>query len=71
MKSVLGFLSFVLIAGGISGLLHEWFGTGFRLFGFLRFLSPDGYAIYTNIVLTALGVGLAAANASLKRGRSS
>ncbi|MBW1597425.1 hypothetical protein [Streptomyces sp. JJ38] len=60
MKNVLGLLSFVLVAGGVTGLLHEWFGW-FRLFGFLRFLSPDGYEVYTNLLLVVLGLALGAA----------
>ncbi|MFI1970968.1 hypothetical protein BLA24_29950 [Streptomyces cinnamoneus] len=66
MKSLLNVASFVLIAGGASGLLHEWLGW-FRLFGFLRWLSPDGYEVYTYVVLVALGVVLGAVNASLTR----
>ncbi|MEV7414375.1 hypothetical protein [Streptomyces sp. NPDC089919] len=65
MKSLLGFVSFVLIAGGASGLVHEWF-SGFRLFGFLRHLGPDGYEVYTNIVLIVLGIALALLTDALK-----
>lgn len=66
MKSLLGFLCFVLVAGGVSGLLHEWFGW-IRLFGFLRFLTPDGYAVYANAVLVVLGVALGAAGEARRR----
>ncbi|MGI5336921.1 hypothetical protein ACQEVS_05760 [Streptomyces sp. CA-181903] len=71
MKSVLGFASFVLTAGGISGLLHEWLGW-FRLFGFLRYLTPDGYAVYANAVFVVLGIALGLLGGSLdRRGASS
>ncbi|MGW1762503.1 hypothetical protein ACWCQL_00090 [Streptomyces sp. NPDC002073] len=66
MKSILGFLSFVLIAGGISGLIREWLH-GFALFGFLRHLSPDGYEVYANLVFIVLGTALALVNRSLPR----
>lgn len=65
MKKILGFLAFVLIAGGISGLVHEWFG-GFRLFGFLRYLSPAGYELYVNIAYVVVGVAVALYADSLK-----
>ncbi|MGK5638843.1 hypothetical protein ACSNOK_11105 [Streptomyces sp. URMC 126] len=70
MKSVLGFLSFVLIAGGITGLLHEWLGW-FRLFGFLRYLVPDGYAVYANVVFVVLGIVLGLLADSLEQRRAS
>ncbi|MCB5163300.1 hypothetical protein LG634_00315 [Streptomyces bambusae] len=62
MKKILGFLSFVLTAGGISGLLGEWLDFDFRLFGFLHHISPDGYEVYTYLVLTVVGIALALAN---------
>ncbi|MFJ5547093.1 hypothetical protein [Streptomyces sp. NPDC093225] len=65
MKKILGFLGFVLVAGGISGLVHEWFD-GFRLFGFLRHLAPDGYELYANIVYVVVGVALSLYADSLK-----
>ncbi|MGF1428527.1 hypothetical protein [Kitasatospora sp. LaBMicrA B282] len=54
-ERVLGAVSFVLIVGGVSGLLREWFGW-FRLFGFLQYLVPSGYEVYGYGVLVALGV---------------
>ncbi|MFI9203608.1 hypothetical protein [Streptomyces sp. NPDC053048] len=67
LKSLLGFVSFMLIAGGISCLLHEWLGW-FRLFGFLRFLAPDGYEVYSYVVMVVLGIAVGAASESLTRG---
>ncbi|MGW6917188.1 hypothetical protein ACWGB8_25645 [Kitasatospora sp. NPDC054939] len=64
MKNLLGFASFLLVVGGISGLVSDWLG-GFRLFGFLRFVVPDGHetAGYAGCVLVgvllAVGIGLA------------
>ncbi|WP_171168088.1 hypothetical protein [Streptomyces sp. I05A-00742] len=66
MKSVLGFVSFVLTVGGLAGLLHDWVG-GFRLFGFLRYLAPDGYEVYANIVFVVLGIALGLLGQSLGR----
>ncbi len=69
LKGLLGFVSFVLVAGGISGLLHEWLGW-FRLFGFLRYLAPDGYEVYSYVVMIALGIAVGAASEALGRERS-
>ncbi|MFH8366356.1 hypothetical protein [Streptomyces sp. NPDC018031] len=66
MKSLHGFLCFMLVAGGASGLLHERFGW-IRLFGFLRYLSPDGYEVYTYLVLIVLGVAVAGAGRAIRR----
>ncbi|MFJ8623058.1 hypothetical protein ACIRD3_09430 [Kitasatospora sp. NPDC093550] len=58
MKTLLGYLGFVLILGGASGLLADRLG-GFRLFGFVRYLVPDGHETAGFAVLLALGVLLA------------
>lgn len=68
LKSLLGFVSFVLIVGGISCLLHEWLGW-FRLFGFLRFLAPGGYEVYSYVVMIALGIAVGAASEAVGRER--
>ncbi|MBZ6476905.1 hypothetical protein [Streptomyces griseocarneus] len=68
LKNLLGIVSFVLIVGGISGLLHEWLGW-FRLFGFLRFLAPGGYEVYSYVVMIALGVAVGAASDAVGRER--
>jgi hypothetical protein len=68
MRQALGFLSFVLLAGGVSGLLHEWLGV-FRLFGFLRFLAPEGFETYVNLGCVVLGIALGAAGDSLRKHR--
>ncbi|WP_037900330.1 hypothetical protein [Streptomyces sp. NRRL S-350] len=58
MKTLLGYLGFVLILGGASGLLSGWTG-GFRLFGFVRFLVPEGHQTAGYAALLVLGVLLA------------
>ncbi|MFE4517279.1 hypothetical protein ACFRMQ_24145 [Kitasatospora sp. NPDC056783] len=58
MKTLLGYLGFVLIVGGASGLVSGWIA-GFRLFGFVRFLVPEGHETAGYAVMTALGVLLA------------
>ncbi|MER8101919.1 hypothetical protein [Kitasatospora sp. NPDC094016] len=58
MKTLLGYLGFVLILGGGSGLAADWLG-GFRLFGFVRFLVPDGHETAGYATLLVLGVLLA------------
>ncbi|MBH1936745.1 hypothetical protein I5Q34_21105 [Streptomyces sp. AV19] len=66
MKNVLGFVSFVLIVGGLAGLVHEWIG-GFRLFGFLRYATPEGYEVYANVVFVVLGIAVGALGAAKSR----
>lgn len=58
MKNLLGFVSFVLVVGGISGLLsdHVW---DVRLFGFLRHLVPDGHETAGYVVMIVVGAALA------------
>ncbi|MEE1786096.1 hypothetical protein PUR71_24820 [Streptomyces sp. SP17BM10] len=58
MKTLLGYLGFVLILGGATGLLSDHLG-GFRLFGFVRFLVPSGHETAGYAALLALGVLLA------------
>ncbi|MFD5320728.1 hypothetical protein [Streptomyces sp. NPDC127098] len=55
-----GLLCFVLVVGGASGLLNEWLGW-FRVFGFLRFLAPEGYEVYSYVVMIAVGAVIGAA----------
>lgn len=58
MKTLLGYLGFVLILGGGSGLLADRL-EGFRLFGFVRFLVPEGHETAGYAVLLVLGILLA------------
>ncbi|MFE6051533.1 hypothetical protein ACFQ6N_12285 [Kitasatospora sp. NPDC056446] len=58
MKTLLGYLGFVLILGGATGLLSDRIG-GFRLFGFVRLLVPDGHETAGYATLLVLGVLLA------------
>ncbi|MEU6162229.1 hypothetical protein [Streptomyces sp. NPDC047130] len=61
MKGFLGFLSFVLVAGGVQGLVHEFSGTWIPVMGFMRHVYVDGYEIYIGIALLALGAAVAVA----------
>ncbi|OKI58304.1 hypothetical protein [Streptomyces sp. MJM1172] len=54
LKGPLGLLAFVLVVGGASGLLHEWFGF-IRFMGFVRFLVPEGHEVPGYAVMIALG----------------
>ncbi|WP_316527836.1 hypothetical protein [Kitasatospora brasiliensis] len=58
MKTLLGYLGFVLIVGGASGLVSGWI-PGFRLFGLVRYLVPDGHETAGYATLLVLGVLLA------------
>ncbi|MFE5809400.1 hypothetical protein [Streptomyces sp. NPDC056491] len=65
-----GLLCFVLVVGGASGLLHEWLGW-IHFMGFVRFLAPDSYEIYSYVVMIALGFAVGAAGDALtRRGRA-
>ncbi|WP_330328676.1 hypothetical protein OHS33_02255 [Streptomyces sp. NBC_00536] len=63
LGDTLGLVGFVLIVGGASGLLHEWYGW-IRFLGFLRHLIPAGYEVLGYVVMIALGTA-ASAGASL------
>ncbi|MFJ6755203.1 MULTISPECIES: hypothetical protein [unclassified Streptomyces] len=68
--AVTGLLSFVLVVGGASGLLHEWLGW-IHFLGFVRFLAPDGYEVYSYVVMVVLGLAVGAAGDALtRRGRA-
>lgn len=58
MKDLLGYLGLVLILGGATGLLADQLG-GFRLFGFVSVLVPDGHETAGYATLLVLGVLLA------------
>ncbi|MEV6979639.1 hypothetical protein [Kitasatospora sp. NPDC093806] len=66
MKNLLGFASFVLIVGGISGLVsdHLW---GLHIFGFVRHLVPADHQTAGYLVMIAAGILLAASTALLDR----
>ncbi|CAM5454111.1 hypothetical protein [Streptomyces avidinii] len=66
VATLAGVLSFVLVVGGASGLLHEWLGW-IHFMGFVRFLAPDGYEVYSYVVMTALGLVVAVAGDALSR----
>lgn len=70
LAAVSGLLCFVLVVGGASGLLHEWLGW-IHFMGFVRFLAPDGFEIYSYVVMVALGLAVGAAGDTLGgRGRA-
>ncbi|NYV76836.1 hypothetical protein [Streptomyces sp. UH6] len=62
MKGFLGFLSFVLVVGGLQGLVQHFFDTWIPVMGFMRHVYVDGYEIYIGVALLVLGtaVGVAA-----------
>lgn len=69
LKGVVALLGGALLVGGVSALLHEWFGF-IRFLGFLRFLVPTGHEILGNAVMAGLGcVLLAVAGLLGGRGR--
>jgi hypothetical protein len=67
MKAILGFISFMFIACGVTGLLRQWIDWVPPFFGFFRFIIPDGYEVYSYIVLTMLGIAMAAATNAVKK----
>lgn len=66
LATLSGVLSFVLVVGGASGLLHEWFGW-IQFMGFVRFLVPDGYEIYGYVVMIVLGLAVGVAGDAVTR----
>ncbi|GHJ26148.1 hypothetical protein TPA0910_05810 [Streptomyces hygroscopicus subsp. sporocinereus] len=57
-------VSFTLVVGGGSGLLHEWWGW-LHFMGFVRFLVPDGYEVYGYVVMVVVGAAVGAAGGAL------
>ncbi|MFC9219881.1 hypothetical protein ACFT8W_03535 [Streptomyces hygroscopicus] len=57
-------VSFALVVGGGSGLLHEW-GGWLHFMGFVRFLVPDGYEVYGYVVMVVVGAAVGAAGGAL------
>ncbi|ASQ92534.1 hypothetical protein ACWGK6_05950 [Streptomyces violaceusniger] len=71
LTAVSHLLSFTLVVGGGSGLLHEWWGW-LHFMGFVRFVVPDGYEVYGYVVMVVLGLTVGAAGGALgdrSRGR--
>jgi hypothetical protein len=66
LAALTGLLCFVLVAGGASGLLHEWLGW-IQFMGFVRFLVPDGYEIYSYVVMIVLGLAVGMAGDAVTR----
>ncbi|WP_413797480.1 hypothetical protein [Streptomyces iranensis] len=64
LAAVSRLLSFTLVVGGGSGLLHEWWGW-LHFMGFVRFLVPDGYEVYSYVVMAVLGLAVGAAGGAL------
>ncbi|MBO8194984.1 hypothetical protein ITI46_25500 [Streptomyces oryzae] len=68
MKNFLGFVSFLLIAQGVGGILHELTGGRFHLWTLVHRLGfLDGYEIYACILLIVLGAAVGAASDAVKR----
>ncbi|MCT2591486.1 hypothetical protein LHJ74_16515 [Streptomyces sp. N2-109] len=62
MKSLLGFLSFILISQGLGGLLHELTGGAFHLWGLVHKTAfLEGFEIYVSLLLVVLGVAVGTA----------
>ncbi|MFH8808929.1 hypothetical protein [Streptomyces hygroscopicus] len=57
-------VSFALVVGGGSGLLHEWWGW-LHFMGFVRFLVPDGYEVYGYVVMVVVGAAVGSAGGAL------
>ncbi|MCO8307675.1 hypothetical protein [Streptomyces sp. RKCA744] len=57
-------VSFALVVGGGSGLLHEWWGW-LHFMGFVRFLVPDGYEVYGYVVMVVVGAAVGAVGGAL------
>ncbi|MEU4534066.1 hypothetical protein AB0G15_04265 [Streptosporangium sp. NPDC023825] len=69
LAALSGLICFVLVVGGASGLLHEWFGW-IHFMGFVRFLVPGGYEIYSYVIMIVLGLAVGTAgDAVARRGR--
>lgn len=68
VNGLLGVVSFVLIVGGISGLLRTWFDW-IQIFGFLRFVIPDGYEVFGYAALIVVGVAVGAVGGAVVRTR--
>ena len=66
LAALSGLLCFVLVVGGASGLLHEWFGW-IHFMGFVRFLVPGGYEIYSYVIMIVLGLAVGAAGDAVTR----
>ncbi|MET9700482.1 hypothetical protein ABZY31_26690 [Streptomyces sp. NPDC006529] len=67
LGDLLALVGFVLLVGGASGLLHEWWGW-IRILGFLGHFIPSGYEILSYVVMLALGTAASVA-ASVAGGR--
>jgi hypothetical protein len=68
MKTLFGFLCFVLLTQGIGGLAYEFTDGRFHLWALTHKIDfLDGYQIYADIGLIVLGLALAAASGSVKR----
>ncbi|MER8162438.1 hypothetical protein [Streptomyces sp. NPDC094472] len=64
LAAVSHLLSFTLVVGGGSGLLHEWWGW-LHFMGFVRFAVPGGYEVYSYMVMVVLGLAVGAAGGAL------
>lgn len=67
MKAILGFVTFVLVASGVTGLLHQWIDWMPTFFGFSRFVVPDGYEMPGYAVMTLLGIAVGFLSGAAKK----
>lgn len=69
MKSLLGFLSFVLLTQGLGGLAYTLTDGWFRIWALTHRIGfLDGYQVYVNGVLVVLGVAVGTASDRVGRG---
>lgn len=67
MKSLLGFVSFLLLSQGVGGLLYELTDGAFHLWALVHKISfLDGFEIYASILLLVLGLAVGGAAARAK-----
>ncbi|WP_405616939.1 hypothetical protein OG292_24850 [Streptomyces sp. NBC_01511] len=67
MKSILELIGFGLVAAGVTGLLAHWIDWMPTVFGFFRFILPDGYEVPGHVVATLLGLAVIFATDAAKK----
>lgn len=66
LAALSGLVCFVLVVGGVSGLLREWFGW-IHFMGFVRFLVPDGYEVHGYVIMIVFGLAVGVAGDAVTR----
>lgn len=66
MKKLLGFISFVLIAQGVGGIVHHFFGW-FGKWGLVHRVGfLEGYEVFAAVTLLILGIAVGGASDKLE-----